>query len=342
MPLISLRRMLDHAQENQYALPAFNINFQEQAQAVLAAARHVNSPVIIQVSAGGLDYAANWFIDGLIAHAKSSPLPICIHRDHAHSLPEIQQAVHLGFSSVMMDGSLMPDGTPASLEHNINISQEAIKIAASTGASVEGEVGCLGSLETSLAGEEDGSGANRALSYDEMLTCPKQAETFISQAPVDALAIAIGTSHGASKFIHKPSSDTLCIERVQEIHHVLPKQHLVLHGCSSVPQDLLHCINQHGGEIPITFGVPIKAIQACIPHGVRKVNIDTDLRLACTAAIRQHLTENPGSFDPRSYLHQAAKLMEAICIDRYTAFGSTDQAPSLIRDIHEADSSIIF
>ena len=342
MALVSLKTLLRHALHHGYAIPAFNVNFQEQAQAVLDAAEQVNSPVILQLSTGGLDYAAEWMVQGLIDHVRKSHLPICIHRDHAHALSDISSAIKLGFSSVMMDGSLLPDGTPASLQHNIRVSQSAIKMAQEKGVSVEGEVGCLGSLETNLADLEDGSGANRSLTRDEMLTCPKQAKTFIEQAPVDALAIAIGTSHGAYKFKKKPSSQTLCIERVKEIHHVLPAQSLVLHGCSSVPQSLLEQINRFGGEIPVTYGVPIESIQASIPYGVNKVNIDTDLRLACTAAIRQNIHECPSGFDPRQYLSKAKKLMQAICVERYIAFGSAEKAASIMRETHEADSTVFF
>lgn len=333
--LVTLASLLKHAKDNQYAVAAFNISFQEQAQAVLDAAHETQSPVIIQLSRGGLKHASPWFLEGLIEAIKSSPLPICLHRDHCHTLDEVEEAIQLGFSSIMMDGSLTADGMPNSLEENIQITQEAMRLVQGKAISIEAEIGCLGSLETGLSGEEDGTQAKERLSVSQLLTDPKEAQCFVKNTHVHALAVAIGTSHGAYKFSSPPSEDVLNIQRVQEIHQVIPNTPLVLHGSSSVPKHLLDGINHHGGDIPQTYGVPVAAIQQAIGFGVAKVNIDTDLRLACTLAVRETLQNTPSEFDPRSYLKLAYSYMKQVCTERYIAFGSKGQAKHIIGEQHE-------
>ncbi|MCP8352178.1 ketose-bisphosphate aldolase [Candidatus Synchoanobacter obligatus] len=335
MTLVPLSTLLRHAHKNGYAIPAFNISFQEQAQAILDAATETQSPVIIQLSTGGLKHASTWMVDGLIQHIKKSPLPICLHRDHCHSLDDFQAALELGFSSIMMDGSLTADGKPNAFEENVRITQQALDMAKSYPASVEGELGCLGSLITGLSGEEDGTQAADILSLEQLLTDPSEARDFVAQANVDALAIAIGTSHGAYKFSAPPTESVLNIQRVSMIAEAIPNTPLVLHGSSSVPQDLLTTINQHGGAIDPTFGVPVAAIQKAIQHGVAKVNIDTDLRLAATAAVRQHLNEHPEEMDPRKYLSASRAAMKEICISRYQAFRAAGQAPFIQKTQHD-------
>lgn len=329
MALISLREMLDHAAENSYGIPAFNVNNLEQMRAIMEAAQETDSPVIVQASAGARKYAGAPFLRHLILAATEEfpHIPVVMHQDHGTSPAVCQRSIQLGFSSVMMDGSLMDDGkTPSSYEYNVEVTRRTVDMAHACGVSVEGELGCLGSLETGEAGEEDGVGAEGKLSPDQLLTDPDEAAEFVQATQVDALAIACGTSHGAYKFTRPPTGDILAIDRIRELHRRIPNTHLVMHGSSSVPQDWLNVINDHGGSIPETYGVPVEQIQEGIQHGVRKVNIDTDLRLASTGAIRRFLAENPAEFDPRKYLAQSIKAMKNICLQRYEAFGCSGQA----------------
>ena len=332
MALISMRQLLDHAAENEYGIPAFNVNNLEQMRAIMEGADETGSPVIVQASAGARKYAgANFLRHMVLAAIEEFPhIPVVMHQDHGGSPAVCQRSIQFGFSSVMMDGSLMEDQkTPSSYEYNVDVTRRTVDMAHACGVSVEGELGCLGSLETGLAGEEDGVGAEGTLSMDMLLTDPEQAADFVTQTGVDALAIAIGTSHGAYKFSRPPTGDVLAIDRIKAIHARLPDTHLVMHGSSSVPQDLLAVINAHGGEIKETYGVPVEEIQAGIKLGVRKINIDTDLRLASTAAIRCFLVENPGEFDPRKYLSKTMDAMKAIVIARYESFGTSGQAQNI-------------
>ena len=332
MALISLRQLLDHAAEHQYGVPAFNANNLEQVRAIMEAAKAVDSPVIIQASAGARKYAGASFIKHLVLAAieEFPDIPVCLHQDHGASPDVCQRSIQLGFSSVMMDGSLEADAkTPASYKYNVDVTSQAVAMAHACGVSVEGELGCLGSLESGMAGEEDGSGADCHLSHDQMLTDPEEAAQFVKATKVDALAIAIGTSHGAYKFSRPPTGDILAIERIKEIHRRLPDTHLVMHGSSSVPQNWLKIINDFGGRMTETYGVPVKEIQEGIKHGVRKINIDTDLRLASTGAIRQFLVENPEEFDPRKYLKASQVAMMEICKQRYQEFNCTGQASKI-------------
>lgn len=335
MALISMRQLLDHAAERGYGIPAFNVNNLEQMRAIMEAADKTNSPVIVQASAGARKYAGSNFLRHMILAAieEFPHIPICMHQDHGTSPAVCQRSIAMGFSSVMMDGSLGTDGkTPTSYEYNVDVTRRTVEMAHACGVSVEGELGCLGSLETGMAGEEDGIGAEGILSHDQMLTDPEEAADFVRKTGVDALAIAIGTSHGAYKFTRPPTGDTLAIQRIKEIHARIPDTHLVMHGSSSVPQDWLAIINEYGGEIPETYGVPVEEIVQGIKHGVRKVNIDTDLRLASTGAIRRFLAHNKAEFDPRKYLKETMTAMRDICIDRYEAFGTAGNA-SLITPI---------
>lgn len=332
MPLISMRQLLDHAAEHDYGVPAFNVNNLEQMRAIMEAAEQTQSPVIVQASAGARKYAGPNFLRHLIQAAVEEfpSIPVVMHQDHGVSPAVCQRSIQLGFTSVMMDGSLQEDGkTPADYEYNVQVTQQAVDMAHACGVSVEGELGCLGSLETGVAGEEDGIGAEGKLTMEQLLTDPEEAADFVRKTAVDALAIAIGTSHGAYKFSRRPTGDILAIERVREIHARIPDTHLVMHGSSSVPQEWLEIINQHGGAIPETYGVPVEEIREGIRHGVRKVNIDTDLRLASTGAIRRFLGEHPAEFDPRKYLGVAQKAMKEICIARYEAFDTAGQAPKI-------------
>ncbi len=332
MALISLRQLLDHAAEHGYGVPAFNVNNMEQMQAIMQAADKTDSPVIVQASAGARSYAGAPFLRHLIAAAieQYPHIPVVVHQDHGASPSVCQRSIQLGFSSVMMDGSLKEDmKTPASFEYNVDVTRRVVEMAHACGVSVEGELGCLGSLETGMAGEEDGSGAEGQLSHDQLLTDPGEAADFVKATNVDALAIAIGTSHGAYKFTRPPSGDILAIERIKEIHARIPNTHLVMHGSSSVPQDWLKIINENGGEMGETYGVPVEEIQEGIKHGVAKVNIDTDLRMASTGAIRRHLNENTANFDPRKYLKAATQAMRDICIARYEAFGTAGNASKI-------------
>ncbi len=332
MPMISLRQMLDYAAENEFGVPAFNVNNMEQIHAIMQAAEHTNSPVIVQASAGAWRYAGPEFIRKLVQAACESwpQIPVCLHQDHGASPAVCYRSIQQGFTSVMMDGSLREDmKTPSSYEYNVDVTKQVVDVAHACGVSVEGELGCLGSLETLTAGKEDGSGAEGDISEDMLLTDPQEAKDFVAQTGVDALAIAVGTSHGAYKFSRPPTEEVLAIERIKKIHACIPGTHLVMHGSSSVPQDLLAKINEFGGEIPTTFGVPIKNIQQGIKHGVRKVNVDTDLRLAATAAVRQHLSQNPSDFDPRSFLKKSIVAMRQVCEKRYQSFGSAGHADKI-------------
>ena len=332
MALISLRQLLDHAAENGYGLPAFNVNNMEQVQAIMQAAAAVDSPVILQGSAGARSYAGEPFLRHLILAAIEMypQIPVCMHQDHGASPSICFRSIQSGFSSVMMDGSLLADAkTPSSYEYNVETTAKVAELAHACGVSVEGELGCLGSLESGMAGEEDGHGAEGKLSHDQMLTDPDEAADFVSKTRVDALAIAIGTSHGAYKFTQKPTGKVLRIDRVKEIHARIPNVHLVMHGSSSVPEEWLEIINSYGGDMGQTYGVPVSEIVEGIKNGVRKVNIDTDLRMASTGAIRKYLAENKANFDPRKFLKEATKGMSDICRNRYEAFGAAGQASKI-------------
>jgi len=332
MALISLRQLLDHAAEHGYGVPAFNVNNLEQTRAIMEAAAETRSPVIMQASAGARKYAGSNFLRHMIQAAidEFPEVPICMHQDHGVTPAVCQRSIQLGFSSVMMDGSLREDGkTPASYEYNVDVTRTVVAMAHACGVSVEGELGCLGSLESGMAGEEDGVGAEGVLTHDQMLTDPDEAARFVAETQVDALAIAVGTSHGAYKFTRPPTGDILAIDRIKEIHRRIPSTHLVMHGSSSVPQNWLAIINQYGGQISETYGVPLEQIVEGIKHGVRKVNIDTDLRLASTGAIRLFMAKNPSEFDPRKYLKETITAMKAICKERYEAFGSAGNADKI-------------
>ena len=332
MPLVSMRQLLDHAAEHGYGIPAFNVNNLEQVQAVMAAAAEVDAPVILQASAGARKYAGEHFIKHLIQAATEAypNIPLVMHQDHATSPKVCQGAIDLGFGSVMMDGSLRDDGkTPADFDYNVSVTQQVVAMAHKVGVTVEGELGCLGNLETGDAGEEDGIGAEGKLDHSQMLTDPEEAAVFVKATQLDALAIAIGTSHGAYKFSRKPTGDILAISRVKEIHKRIPNTHLVMHGSSSVPPELLAVINQYGGKMKETYGVPIEEIQEAIKHGVRKINIDTDIRLAMTGAVRKFLAENPDKFDAREWLKPAREAAKAVCLQRYVQFGCSGQGSKI-------------
>ena len=332
MALISMRQLLDHAAENDYGVPAFNVNNLEQMRAIMEGAEETQSPVIVQASAGARKYAGPTFLRHLILAAieEFPDIPVVMHQDHGASPAACQRSIQLGFSSVMMDGSLLEDQkTPAEYDYNVDVTRRVVDMAHACGVSVEGELGCLGSLESGTAGEEDGVGAEGILSLEQMLTDPEQAADFVHKTGVDALAIAIGTSHGAYKFSRPPSGDILAIDRIKAIHERLPNAHLVMHGSSSVPQDLLKEINECGGEIAETFGVPVQEIQQGIKHGVRKVNIDTGLRLASAASIRRSVAENPAEFDPRKYLAVSQKAMKDVVVARYEAFDTAGNADKI-------------
>jgi fructose-bisphosphate aldolase class II len=329
MAMISLRQMLDHAAEHGYGVPAFNVNNLEQVQAIMEAAQETDSPVILQASAGARKYAGEAYLRHMVlAAVESHPdLPVVLHQDHGTTPAVCQQSIRSGFSSVMMDGSLRADGkTPASYEYNVDVTRKVCEMAHAVGVSVEGELGCLGSLETGEAGEEDGIGAEGKLTHEMMLTDPGQAQDFVAKTGIDALAIAIGTSHGAYKFTRQPTGDILAIDRIAAIHARIPGTHLVMHGSSSVPQEWLEIIRMYGGDIRQTFGVPVEEIQRGIRSGVRKVNIDTDIRLAMTGAMRQSMAIDRGEFDPRKALAAAKKAARSICKARFEAFGCAGQA----------------
>ena len=332
MALVSMRQLLDHAAEHSYGLPAFNVNNLEQMRAIMEAADQVNAPVIVQASAGARKYAGAPFLRRLIlAAVEEFPhIPVVMHQDHGASPDVCQRSIQLGFSSVMMDGSLQEDGkTPSSYEYNAEVTRRVVQFSHACGVSVEGEIGVLGNLETGEAGEEDGVGAEGKLSHDQMLTSVADAVRFVRDTNVDALAIAVGTSHGAYKFTRPPTGEVLRIDRIKEIHAALPNTHIVMHGSSSVPQEWLKVINEFGGDIGETYGVPVKEIVEGIKHGVRKVNIDTDLRLASTGAIRRFMAQNPSEFDPRKYLSKTVEAMKQICLARYLAFGCEGMADKI-------------
>ena len=332
MPLVSLRQLLDHAAENDYGLPAFNVNNMEQVWAIMEAASQLDAPVIMQASAGARKYAGEPFLrHQILAALEAYPhIPVVMHQDHGQSLAVCMAAIKSGFSSVMMDGSLEADGkTVASYEYNVEVTRKVTELAHSIGVSVEGELGVLGSLETMQGDKEDGHGAEGKMTRDQLLTDVEQAADFVRQTNCDALAIAIGTSHGAYKFTKKPTGDILAIDRIAEIHARIPNTHLVMHGSSSVPQELLEEIRQFGGDMKETYGVPVEEIVKGIKHGVRKVNIDTDIRLAMTGAVRRYLFENPSKFDPRDYLKPAREAAKKICLARFEAFGCAGQASKI-------------
>ena len=332
MALVSMRQLLDHAAEHSYGIPAYNVNNLEQMRAIMQAADASDSPVIVQASAGARKYAGSNFLKHMILAAieEFPHIPVCMHLDHGNSASTCQRAIAMGFSSVMMDGSLGEDSkTPTSYDYNVAVTKRTVEMAHACGVSVEGELGCLGSLETGEAGEEDGVGAVGKLTLEQMLTGPDEAVDFVAKTKVDALAIACGTSHGAYKFTRPPTGDILAIDRIREIHSKIPNTHLVMHGSSSVPQDWLAVINEFGGAIPETYGVPVEQIVEGIKHGVRKINIDTDLRLASTGAVRRFLAENPSEFDPRKFLTVTMTAMQALCQDRYEAFGAAGNASKI-------------
>jgi fructose-bisphosphate aldolase class II len=335
MALVSMRELLDHAAENTYGIPAFNVNNLEQVQAVMEAANETGAPVILQASAGARTYAGEPFIKHLIqAAVEAYPhIPLVMHQDHGQNPGVCQGAMNLGFSSVMMDGSLEADGkTIASYDYNVEVTRQVVDMAHKLGVTVEGELGCLGSLETMQGDKEDGHGTDAVMTREQLLTDPEQAADFVKRTQLDALAIAIGTSHGAYKFTRKPTGDILAIERIMEINRRIPNTHLVMHGSSSVPQELLAIIRQYGGNMKETYGVPVEEIQKAIKFGVRKINIDTDIRLAMTGAVRKFLAENPEKFDAREWLKPAREAAKAICKQRYIEFGCEGQAAKIKGD----------
>ncbi len=332
MALVPLRVVLDHAAENDYGVAAFNVNNMEQIQAIMEAAEATDSPVIIQASRGARAYSQDAYLRHLmLAAVELYPhIPVVMHQDHGNSPETCLSAIENGFTSVMMDGSLEADGkTPASYEYNVKVTSEVVKMAHARGVSVEGELGCLGSLESGEGEQEDGHGAVGQLTHDQLLTDPDEAERFVAETGCDALAVAIGTSHGAYKFTKKPTGEVLAMDRIEAIHAKLPNTHLVMHGSSSVPQELQDIINQYGGSMKQTYGVPVEEIQRGIKSGVRKINVDTDCRMAITGAIRKVLAESPEKFDPRDYLKPARAAMKEVCIARMTAFGQAGNAAKL-------------
>ncbi|MES2280381.1 MAG: class II fructose-bisphosphate aldolase [Pseudomonadota bacterium] len=335
MALVSMRELLDHAAVNGYGIPAFNVNNLEQVQAVMEAAKETGAPVILQASAGARKYAGEPFIKHLIEAAiEMYPnIPLVMHQDHGQNPDVCQGAINLGFSSVMMDGSLEADGkTIASYEYNVEVTKKVSQLAHRYGVTVEGELGCLGSLETMKGDKEDGHGTDATMTREQLLTDPEQAADFVKQTQIDALAIAIGTSHGAYKFSRKPTGDILAIDRIKEIHKRIPSTHLVMHGSSSVPQEMLEIIRKYGGQMKETYGVPVEEIQEAIKHGVRKINIDTDIRLAMTGAVRKFLAENPEKFDAREWLKPAREAAKALCKQRYIEFGCEGQGAKIKGD----------
>ncbi|MEP9349743.1 class II fructose-bisphosphate aldolase [Xanthobacter sp. KR7-225] len=332
MALVSLRQLLDHAAERSYGLPAFNVNNMEQIKAIMEAARATSSPVILQGSAGARKYAGEPFLRHLVAAAVEAypEIPVVMHQDHGASPAVCIGAIRSGFSSVMMDGSLKEDGkTPADYAYNVQVTARVAELAHAVGVSVEGELGCLGSLETGQGEAEDGHGAEGKLAREDLLTDPDEAAQFVKATQCDALAIAIGTSHGAYKFTRKPTGDILAIDRIKAIHQRIPTTHLVMHGSSSVPQELLEEIRAHGGDIKETYGVPVEEIQEGIRHGVRKVNIDTDIRLAMTAGMRRVAAKSRSEFDPRKFLAAAMDEAKKVCVARFEAFGAAGQADKI-------------
>lgn len=336
MALVPLRVVLDHAAENDYGVAAFNVNNMEQIQAIMEAAEATDSPVIIQASRGARSYSQDAYLRHLmLAAVELYPhIPTVMHQDHGNSPETCLSAIENGFTSVMMDGSLEADGkTPASYEYNVRVTSEVVKMAHARGVSVEGELGCLGSLESGEGEQEDGHGAVGQLTHDQLLTDPDEAERFVAETGCDALAVAIGTSHGAYKFTKKPTGEVLAMDRIEAIHAKLPNTHLVMHGSSSVPQELQDIINQYGGSMKQTYGVPVEEIQRGIKSGVRKINVDTDCRMAITGAIRKVLADSPEKFDPRDYLKPARAAMKDVCIARMTAFGQAGNAAKLQKSL---------
>lgn len=332
MPLVPLRVILDHAAENNYGVAAFNVNNMEQIQAIMEAAEQTDSPVIVQASRGARKYSQDAYLRHLmLAAAELYPqIPVVMHQDHGNSVETCMSAIDNGFTSVMMDGSLKEDGkTPADYDYNVKVTADVVGLAHAKGVSVEGELGCLGSLESGMGEAEDGHGAEGVLSREQLLTDPEEAERFVAETNVDALAVAIGTSHGAYKFTRQPDGEVLAMDRIEEIHRRLPNCHLVMHGSSSVPQELQDIINEFGGNIRQTWGVPVEEIQRGIQHGVRKINVDTDNRLAITGAIRKVFAEHPDKFDPRDYLKPAREAMRQVCVARMEAFGQAGWAEKL-------------
>ena len=332
MALVPMRLLLEHAAENGYGIPAYNVNNMEQILSIMQAAQEADSPVILQASRGARSYAGENFLRHLIlAAVETYPhLPIAMHQDHGNSPATCYSAIRHGFTSVMMDGSLEADAkTPSSYEYNVEVTRKVVEVAHSVGVSVEGELGCLGSLETGAGEAEDGHGFEGTLSHDQLLTDPDEAVDFVEQTGVDALAVAIGTSHGAYKFTRKPTGEILAISRIEEIHRRLPNTHLVMHGSSYVPEDLIAIINQYGGKIPETYGVPVEEIQKGIKSGVRKVNIDTDNRLAITAAFREAAAKDPSNFDPRHFMKPSIAYMKKVCLERYQQFGTAGNASKI-------------
>jgi fructose-bisphosphate aldolase class II len=339
MALVPLRVVLDHAAEHDYGVAAFNVNNMEQIQAIMEAAEETDSPVIVQASRGARAYSQDAYLRHLmIAATELYPhIPIVMHQDHGNSPETCLSAIENGFTSVMMDGSLEEDGkTPADYDYNVKVTAEVVKMAHARGVSVEGELGCLGSLESGEGEQEDGHGAVGELTHDQLLTDPDEAKRFVEETGVDALAVAIGTSHGAYKFTKKPTGEVLAMSRIEEIHAKLPNTHLVMHGSSSVPQELQDIINKYGGKMKQTYGVPVEEIQRGIKSGVRKINVDTDCRMAITGAIRKVLSEDPGAFDPRAYLKPARAAMKDVCVARMTAFGQAGNAAKLRKTLGAA------
>jgi fructose-bisphosphate aldolase, class II len=329
MARITLRQLLDSAAERSYGVPAFNINNMEQGLAIMEAARTCNSPVILQASRGARTYAGDIMLAKMMEALELMypEIPLCIHQDHGERVSTCLSAIQYGFTSVMMDGSLKEDAkTPADYDYNVAITAEVTRLAHMVGASVEGELGCLGSLETGHGEAEDGHGFEGKLDRSKLLTDPDEALRFVAATKVDALAVAIGTSHGAYKFTKKPTSDVLAIDRIAEIHAKLPNTHLVMHGSSSVPEEYRALFNANGGEMRETYGVPVEEIVRGIKHGVRKVNIDTDLRLAAAAEFRRVAFTSRSEFDPRKFLKPAMDAMSKVCRDRFEAFGCAGQA----------------
>lgn len=334
MGLVPLRVVLDHAAEHSYGVAAFNVNNMEQIQAIMEAAHEADAPVIVQASRGARKYSQDNYLRHLmLAAAELYPhIPVVMHQDHGNSPETCLSAIENGFTSVMMDGSLMEDGkSPATYEYNVRVTRQVVELAHARGVSVEGELGCLGSLESGEGEQEDGHGAEGQLSHDQLLTDPEEAERFVAATGVDALAVAIGTSHGAYKFTRKPDGEVLAMSRIEEIHRRLPNCHLVMHGSSSVPQELQDIINRYGGSLHQTWGVPVEEIQRGIRHGVRKINVDTDNRLAITGAIRKVFAESPEKFDPRDYLKPARDAMKKVCAERIVQFGQAGRATDLRR-----------
>jgi fructose-bisphosphate aldolase, class II len=340
MSRITLRQLLDHAAEHSYGVPAFNINNMEQALAIMAAASEVDAPVIIQASRGARSYANDIMLKHMMdAVTEIYPqIPVCVHLDHGNGPATCMTAIQAGFTSVMMDGSLKDDGkTPADWDYNVAVTRTVVEMSHLGGISVEGELGVLGSLESGMGEAEDGHGAEGQLSHDQLLTNPDEAVKFVAETKVDALAIAMGTSHGAYKFSRKPDGAILAMNIIEEIHAKLPNMHLVMHGSSSVPQDLQDVINLYGGKMPQTWGVPVEEIQRGIKHGVRKINIDTDNRMAMTGQIRKILAEHPGEFDPRKYLKPAMDAMQKLCRQRLQEFNTAGQASKIKRVLTTAE-----